>query len=241
MTGRFSSRHPNLQNVTRGPLRSAFIPSGPDRRLIVADYSQIELRVAALIAKETVMIAAFQRGEDLHRQIAAVNLGKDSADVTPQERATVGKSTNFGFLYGQAAKGFAAYAKTNYGLSLSIEDAERFRENFFSTYPALRRWHTECKRKSVNSGNDSARTVMGRLLLARKDDSWARFNMFTEYVVSGSCADLIKAAMIKVSSVMPSDVHLVATVHDELVLDAPADMAKQYCGMVRYAMDRRLH
>ena len=138
-----------------------------------------------------------------------------------------GKSTNFGFLYGQSAKGFAAYAKTNYGLSLSIEDAERFRENFFCTYPALRRWHVECKRKSVNSGNDSARTVMGRLLLARKDDSWARFNMFTEYVVSGSCADLIKAAMVKVSSVMPPDVHLVATVHDELVLDAPADMAKQ--------------
>ncbi len=59
----------------------------------------------------------------------------------------------------------------------------------------------------------SARTFMGRLLLARKDDAWARFNLHTEYVVSGSCADLIKA-MIKVSPVMPCDVHLVATVHD---------------------------
>jgi DNA polymerase-1 len=65
VTGRFSSKEPNMQNIDRGPLRSCFIPSAPDRSLIVADYSQIELRVVALIAKETVMIDAFRRGEDL--------------------------------------------------------------------------------------------------------------------------------------------------------------------------------
>jgi DNA polymerase family A/3'-5' exonuclease/Bifunctional DNA primase/polymerase, N-terminal len=67
VTGRFSSRQPNLQNVTRGELRSCFVPSAPDRRLIVADYSQIELRVAAFVADEKAMIDAFKRGEDLHR------------------------------------------------------------------------------------------------------------------------------------------------------------------------------
>ena len=133
------------------------------------------------------MIAAFQRGADLHKKTAAVNLGTFDG-CYPQGRPAIGKPTHFGFLYGQSAKGFAAYARTNYGLSLSIEDAERFRENFFSTYPALRRWHTECKRKSVNSGNDSARTVMGRLLLARKDDSWARFNIFTPNTLSAAPA-----------------------------------------------------
>ena len=225
-----------LQNVTRGPLRSAFIPSGPDRRLIVADYSQIELRVAALIAKETVMIDAFKTKADLHKMTAAAVLQKPVEEVTKYDRQ-MAKAVSFGFLYGQSAKGFVAYARTTYGLSLRLEDAERFRENFFSTYPAFRRWHAECRRKSADPGNDSARTVMGRLLLAKKDDDWARFNMFTEYVVSGSCADLIKMAMIKVASVIPSDVHLVATVHDELVYDAPADMAKQYCDVVRYAME----
>ena len=226
VTGRFSSQRPNLQNVTRGPLRSCFIPSAPDRRLIVADYSQIELRVAALIAKETIMIDAFKTKADLHKITAAAVLRKPIGEVTKADRQ-MAKAVSFGFLYGQSAKGFVAYARTTYGLSLSLEDAERFRENFFFNYPAFRRWHIACKRKAVNSGNGSARTVFGRLLLARKDDAWARFNMFTEYVVSGSCADLIKTAMIKIAAVIPSDVHLVATIHDELVYDAPADTAKQ--------------
>jgi hypothetical protein len=68
------------------------------------------------------------------------------------------------------------------------------------------------------------RTKLGRLLLAQKNDPWARFNLFTEYFVSGSCADLLKVAMVKIDMVMP-DVHLVATVHDELVYDAPDDIA----------------
>ena len=82
----------------------------------------------------------------------------------------------------------------------------------------------------------SARTVMGRLLLPRKDTEWGRFNMFTEYVVSGSCADLIKLAMLKVDGVLPADVHLVATVHDELVFDAPAKGAEEACTLVKTAM-----
>ena len=227
VTGRFSSQHPNLQNVTRGPLRSCFIPSAPDRRLIVADYSQIELRVAALIAKEATMIGAFKTNTDLHKITAAAVLRKPVEEVTKEDRQ-MAKAVSFGFLYGQSAKGFVAYARATYGLNLSIGEAERFRENFFSTYPALRTWHTTCKRKAANAGNDSARTVFGRLLLAKKDEDWGRFNLFTEYVVSGSCADLIKMAMVKIAAVIPAGVHLVATVHDELVFDAPTEMAKQY-------------
>jgi DNA polymerase family A len=73
--------------------------------------------------------------------------------------------------------------------------------------------------------NNNARTILGRLLVAQKDDHWARFNMFTEYVVSGSCADLIKVAMVKVASLLPEDVRMVATVHDELVFEAPIETA----------------
>jgi DNA polymerase family A len=76
--------------------------------------------------------------------------------------------------------------------------------------------------------NNNARTILGRLLVAQKDDHWARFNMFTEYVVSGSCADLIKVAMVKVASLLPEDVRMVATVHDELVFDAPIETA-EFC------------
>jgi DNA polymerase I-like protein with 3'-5' exonuclease and polymerase domains len=235
VTGRFSSRHPNLQNITRGELRSCFIPSGPHRRLIIADYSQIELRVAALLARETIMIDAFKRREDLHTAIAAINLRKDRKAVTKEERSA-GKAVNFGFLYGQSAKGFQIYARTSYGLTITQNQAERFRDNFFARYPAIHRWHTECRRKAQSPENNSARTILGRLLLAQKDDPWARFNLHTEYIVSGSCADLIKLSMVKLNSLLPADVLLVATVHDELVLDAPADAAEQTSILVKNAM-----
>ena len=119
VNGRFSCEGPNLQNVPR-ELRSCFIPSAPDRRLIVADYGQIELRIAALIAKESVMINAFRSGEDLHRAISAACLRKPADEVTPEERK-LGKAVNFGFLYGQGAEGFQTYARSHYGIEISLE------------------------------------------------------------------------------------------------------------------------
>ena len=104
------------------------------------------------------MISAFKTKADLHKMTAAAVLQKPIEEVTKADRQ-MAKAVSFGFLYGQSAKGFVTYARTNYGLNLSLEDAERFRENFFSTYHGFRRWHTECRRKSVNPGNDSARTV----------------------------------------------------------------------------------
>jgi DNA polymerase I len=182
------------------------------------------------------MIEAFKRREDLHSKIAAVNLRKPLSEVTRAERGSVGKSTNFGFIYGQGAEGFMVYARTEYGLILELKEATRFRSNFFKTYPALRAWHEECWRKAKNNMAE-ARTIYGRLLRAQADTAWARFNLWTEYVVSGSCADLLKAAMVRIASILPSDVHLVATVHDELIYDAPLDLAEQYCGMIRMAME----
>lgn len=236
VTGRFSSKGPNLQNIPRGPLRHCFISSSPERRLVIADYSQIELRVAALVANETVMIEAFKRKEDLHYKIAAVNLRKPIGEVTRAERGSVGKSTNFGFIYGQGDKGFRIYARTEYGLVIELEEAARFRNNFFETYPGLRAWHEECWRKAKDNIGE-ARTIYGRLLRAQQDSTWARFNLWTEYVVSGSCADLLKAAMVQIASILPSDCHLVATVHDELIYDVPGDLSEQYCGMIRLVME----
>ena len=217
----------NLQQVTRGPLRACFVPSGPDHRLIVADYSQMELRVAALVAGETVMIDALRHGVDLHRTTAALALGKPLSEVTGADRQ-IAKSANFELLYGMSAAGFALYARMAYGVSLTKNEAEDLRDSFFRAYPGLRRWHNACHRKSECRSNNNARTILGRLLIAQKDDHWARFNMFTEYVVSGSCADLLKVAMVRIDSAMPEDVPIVATVHDELVFDTPIETA-EFC------------
>ena len=95
------------------------MPSGLDRRLIVADYGQIELRIAALVAKESAMINAFRTGEDLHRAISAACLRKPADEVTQEERK-LGKAVNFGFLYGQGAEGFQTYARSNYGVEILL-------------------------------------------------------------------------------------------------------------------------
>src|SRR5262249_22137004 len=112
-----------------------------------------------------------------------------------------------------------------------------YRNAFFTTYPAICAWHEECRRKAKDSGNNRARTIFGRLLCAQADDSWARFNLWTNYVVQDACADLLKMAMIRIASILHSDVHLVATVHDELIYDAPADLAAQSCGTIRMVME----
>jgi DNA polymerase-1 len=225
VNGRFSSSSQNLQQVNRGELRKCFIPSAADRRLVVADYSQIELRVAALIAGESVMIDAFCRGADLHRTTAALALGKPPAEVIAADRQ-IAKSANFGLLYGMSAPGFATYARTSYGVTISENEAALLRMRFFNAYPDLRRWHSRCWQKA-DLGETTSRTVFGRLLLAQGGTNWHRFNLHTALTVSGSCADLLKAAMIKVCAVMPEDARLIATVHDELILDCPADTAEQ--------------
>ena len=122
-TGRFSSKEPNLQNIGRGEMREAFTaPEG--RRLIVADYSQIELRAAAAIAGETRMIDAYKAGADLHKLTAATVLGKDQEQVTKSDRQ-LAKAVNFGLLYGQSAPGLVRYAATSYGVTLDRRSGHR--------------------------------------------------------------------------------------------------------------------
>ena len=227
--GRFSSKDPNLQNIHRGPeLRGCFIPSKIENVLISADYSQIELRVAALITRDDVMLAALKRGEDLHAKIAAINLHCQESEVTGEQRTTVGKSSNFGFIYGQGAKGFQGYARTTWGAELSLDQATAYRFNYFDLYRGIKRWHNECWNKAKYSDLVEARTIWGRRLYPAVESEWGRFNMHTEYVVSGSCADLIKLAMLRVSKAkLPLGAKMVATVHDELVFDVPAATAEE--------------
>src|SRR5262249_60479586 len=114
----------------------------PGRVLVKADFAAAHLRIAAKIAGEGKMLAAFQAGQDLHRLTAAALLGKAEGEVTKQDRQ-LAKAVAFGLLYGMGAKGLRNYAQQSYGVALTLEEAKRHRATFFSTYPGLKRWHEE--------------------------------------------------------------------------------------------------
>src|SRR2546430_2268091 len=129
----------------------------PGRVLVKADYSQIELRIAAKVANESAMMEAYRIGADLHNLTARRLVGKD--DVTKADRQ-LAKAVNFGLLYGMGAKNFRVYARSHYGVELTEAQAEQYRRAFFAAYPALRRRHNK-----VGGTGDrpiETRTVAGR-------------------------------------------------------------------------------
>ena len=216
-TGRFSSKDPNLQNIGRGELREAFTAPA-DRKLVVADYSQIELRAAAAIAGETKMIEAYKAGADLHRLTAATVLGKPESDVTKDDRQ-LSKAVNFGLLYGQSAPGLVRYAASSYGVTLTDEQAQSIRKAFFRTYTRLRQWHGN-SHNEAEQGVTEVRTRTGRRRLIPENASeWERFTALVNTPVQGGTADGMKQAITLVADRLPDGAVLVSTVHDELVVE----------------------
>jgi len=234
-TGRFSSQNPNLQSVPRGPMRSCFV-AAQGMALVIADYSQIELRAVAAIACEENMLAAFARGEDLHRLTAAAILNKSPGEVTKEDRQ-VAKSANFGLIYGQTADGFAAYAKTKYGVTLTIAQATQIRTRFFDSYPGIARWHDDCRRRAYD-GYPEVRTMLGRRrLIPSSAVFWDRFTALVNAPVQGGCADVIKAAMVGIENTLSGCARLVSTVHDELIVECSADSANRVAETLRQTMN----
>lgn len=229
--GRFSSSKPNLQNINRGELRECFIAK-PDHLLVCADYSQIELRVAAAIAGEQQMIDAFMRREDLHRQTAALILEKDPPLVNEEDRR-LAKAVNFGLLYGQAAKGLKKYAKDAYNVVISDDEATRLRERFFSAYKGLANWHQACRNSAEDPACTETRTRMGRRRLLQpvsKENFWSRFTCGLNSPVQGGAADGMKLAMVALANTLPDGAFIVSTIHDEVIIECPeilADKVKQ--------------
>lgn len=132
-SGRMSCSTPNVQQLPRGGYRSC-VAAPPGRVLVRADYSQIELRIAAKVSGDRALLEAFRRGDDLHATTARSVLGIE--EVTKDHRQ-LAKALNFGLLYGMGAAGFRRYARSQYGLALSDDEARRYRAAFFKSYPGL--------------------------------------------------------------------------------------------------------
>jgi DNA polymerase-1 len=227
-SGRMSCSAPNLQNVPRDQRYRRCFVAPPGRVLVKADFSQIELRIAAKVANEPAMIEAYRRGDDLRTLTAKQILGKD--EVTKADRQ-LAKAVNFGLLYGMGARGFRRYARSHYGVELTEAQATKYRRAFFAAYPALRRWHA-----TVGATGD--RPVETRTLAGRRCLNVGRFTEKLNLGVQGTGADGLKAALALLwqrRADCPGAVPVLA-VHDEIVVECDADRADAVAAWLRQAM-----
>jgi DNA polymerase-1 len=234
-TGRLSSSDPNLQNIpirtSEGQqIRAAFLPREPGWRFIAADYSQIELRILAHLSGDERMRQAFAAHEDIHLSTAAAVFGIDAVAVTADMRRTA-KAVNFGILYGQSGFGLA---KT---LGIPQADAAAFIAAYFQSFAGAAVCMDEILDRCRRDGHVT--TMLGRRrTIAGVRDHGGRRNSAgiltlslpertaINTVVQGSAADLIKLAMLRVARRLEEarmQSAIVLQIHDELVLESPAD------------------
>ncbi len=241
VTGRLSSSEPNLQNIpirteTGQQIRRAFVPRGPDEVLIVADYSQIELRVLAHFCQDEALIRAFSEDQDIHAFVAAQINGVELEDVTKEMRGRA-KAVNFGIVYGQTAFGLAQ------STGLSRTEAQQFIDAYFKRYPRIREFIERCLADAKRDG--LVRTILGRKrpienLNSRNANVRAQAERFAvNTVIQGSAADLIKIAMIQLHQRISAEelpLRMLLQVHDELVCEAPRHAAKEMAAAIRDVM-----
>jgi DNA polymerase-1 len=227
-TGRMASGRPNLQNVPSGLAYRRSFAAPPGRVLVRADYSQIELRIAARAACDGRMMEAYNRGEDLHTLTARSMTGK--AEVTAAERK-LAKPDNFGLIYGLGTPSLRRKAKADYGLDLSEADAACYRRAFFAAYPGIARWHHEIRQARATE----TRTLAGRRVLVDADGF---FGAKANYVIQGTGGDGVKLALAllwerrtQVPGAFP-----VLVVHDEIVVECDQAQADLVAGWLKAAM-----
>lgn len=236
-TGRMSCSAPPIQQVPRGSSHRSCFVAPPGRVLIKADYSQIELRIAAVLSGDEAMLAAYRDGGDLHTQTALVLLGRDHFvdDAEKKSARQVAKSANFGLLYGMGAKKLGLYARVNYGVEMTDEEAEWCHRVFFQAYPTLRRW----QRWQGDSGQAVVFTQLGRrrLLIERgEDDSFFTRRLNTP--VQGTGADGLKTALALLYErrVECPDAFPVLVAHDEIVVECDEETRERTEAWLRRAM-----
>ncbi len=240
-TGRLSSSNPNLQNIPirtelGREIRAAFIPP-PGWKLVVADYSQIELRLLAHMSGDAVLTDAFQHGEDIHTRTAAEVFGVNAAFVTPEMRRGA-KAVNFGIVYGQTSFGLAST------LGIPKHEAEKYIKAYFARYSGVKTF-IEATIADVRA-KGYAETLFGRRRpIPDMDSRNPNARSFAERTavntpLQGSAADLIKLAMIKIQALLAEQKlasRMILQVHDELVFEAPPEEVATLQTMVKHEME----
>jgi DNA polymerase-1 len=240
-TGRLSSSNPNLQNIPirtalGREIRAAFVPR-EGWKLLVADYSQIELRLLAHMSGDALLVEAFRNGEDIHTRTAAEVLGVPPLMVTPEARRDA-KAVNFGIVYGISAFGLAAQ------LGISRGEADKYIKNYFARYEGVARFIEAAKAEVRQTG--VTKTLFGRERpipdINSRNPNARGFAERTAVnsPLQGTAADLIKLAMVRIDEALPAAGHqsaMLLQVHDELVFECPPEEVAAMKELVKREME----
>jgi len=243
-TGRLSSSNPNLQNIPirteiGREIRKAFVAKDDSWQILAADYSQIELRLLALMSQDRVLIQAFKDKIDIHRQTAAQINGISIAEVTPDMRRAA-KTINFGLLYGMGQRKLARE------IGISQSEAKDMIESYFAQFPSIRDYRASCIAQAKAEGQ--VRTIFGRVLelpgiySKNKGIQSEAERVAVNMPIQGSAADIIKRAMLAIHQSIHSDprIKMILQVHDELVFEVKKDFTEEACAMVVKEMEQAL-
>lgn len=243
-TGRLSSSDPNLQNIPirtelGREIRKGFIAE-KGYTLVSADYSQIELRIVASLARDKAMLATFRKGEDIHTATAAALAGVPLEKVTKDMRRAA-KSVNFGILYGMGPYGIARDA------GISREEASEFLQKYFDVYHGVRDYldHVleDGRKKGYTETLFGRRRYLPELLSSMRQVRQAAERMAVNMPVQGTEADLVKMAMLDVDSWLREkfrgdEVRMLLQVHDELVFEVRDELLKKFCKELKPKMEK---
>jgi DNA polymerase-1 len=238
-TGRLSSSNPNLQNIPirtelGREIRAAVVPR-EGWKLIVADYSQIELRLLAHMSRDAVLMDAFVHGEDIHTRTAAEVFGVPPLMVSPEERRNA-KAVNFGIVYGQTPFGLAQT------LGIDRRQAEQYIRAYFERYAGVRRWLdatiADVRRTGVSVNLFGRRRPIPDMNSRNPNARGFAERTAVNTPLQGTAADLIKLAMIRIDRKLAGlRTKMLLQVHDELVFEAPPEEVEEVRGMVKSEME----
>ncbi len=241
-TGRLASKDPNLQNIpireeSGRHIRKAFVPDA-GCSFLSADYSQIELVVLAHLSADPMLREAFREDRDIHRQTAAVLFGVDEQKVTPEQRR-IGKTVNFGVIYGMSAFRLAR------DMRIPRRDADEFIRRYFQRYAGVERFIKQTIRQAEQQGYVETimgrRRPVGRINSRNRTEKMAAERVAVNSPIQGSAADIVKQAMIDVTRALAQKrmtTRLLLQVHDELIFEVPDSELEQARELVKEKMER---
>jgi len=240
-TGRLSSTEPNLQNIPAKTelgkeTRRAFV-SAPGKKLLSLDYSQIELRLAAHLSGDPLMVKAFDDGDDIHTITAAAINGVSEEEVTKKMRREA-KAVNFGILYGQGPHGLAQ------GAGIPFMQAKKFIDKYFEVYQGIKKMMNQFIAQAEKDGESV--TMFGRRRpLPEINSEMVNIKKMSERMaintpIQGAAADLIKLAMIKVDEAIGDksrEIQMLLQVHDELIFEVDEKKVDDYARIIKNIME----